>query len=345
MIPWMSLWACSPADEPPADTAAPTTLGVDNAFPLPDDLDTIDFATAFADAVRLMSTVSAQQPWLGHRASLDARAPGCPDFWTGELEDGAGATIGSDDGVIWYDDCLRDDNGLYFDGWVWWDFDVAEDGDPNSLDGRVAEASRTLEGDGIVGDADGVRFEFDGTASDSLYQLTADGYQRYVYSTTVDGTVTGRDVFGADALTPAGYRTDLFMFVTGGDVDRIEARGNVYMFEPQLAERFDSIAVDMALQGPLGAGPDDCVLEPLGWLGLRDVDALWYDVVFLPRFREDVAGEAYPNDPLSVCDGCGRLYVQGIEQEGMEVCVDFSFLFEEFPLPDPDEYVLPLHAL
>ncbi|MEZ4236900.1 MAG: hypothetical protein R3F59_12255 [Myxococcota bacterium] len=337
------LAGCRP--EPPPEPIPIDSLGVDNAFPLPDDLDTIDFVSVFNDAVRLMTTVSTQQPWLGHRNSIAARTPGCPDFWTGTVEDAAGTTIGHDDGVMWMDDCARDADSPYYDGYVWWDFDVSEAGDPNSLDGRVSEASRTLEGDGLVGDAQGVRFEFDGRASDSLYHLAADGYERTVYSTTVDATVTGRDVFGPDSLTPEGYRTDLFMYFTGGDVDRLEARGNVYLFEPQLQGRFDSVGVDMALQGPLGAGPDDCALEPVGWIGVRDADALWYDVVFLPRFREDVAGDPYPNDPLSECDGCGRLYVQGIEQPDMDVCVDFSFLFDEFALPDADEYVLPIHAL
>lgn len=316
-----------------------------NLYPLPDDIDTIDFVGAFRDAVTLMSTVSTQQPWLGHTTSLDVRAPGCPDFWTGPFTD-AGILVGNDFGVSWYDDCLTTGGDAY-DGWIWWDFDVVEYGDPTTLEGRTAEASRRLEGDGLVRDpAGGVKFEFDGEASDSFYRVDAYGYSRFVYSTTVDATVTGADIFGPDALTPDGFRTDLFMSITGGDVDTFQARGNVYFFTPQLHGRFDSIAVDMSLVGPTGAAPTDCQLEPLGWIGLRDADALWYDVVFLPRFREDIVGEPYPNDPLSVCDGCGRLYVQGIEQEGMEICVDFSFLFDgSFPLPDPDDYVLPLHAL
>lgn len=317
-----------------------------NDFPLPDDLDTIDFVTAFQDAVRLMLSVSARQPWSGHKASLDGRAAGCPDFWTDPFTVNGLETVGSEQGVAWNDDCLVSDaTGLYYDGWLWWDFDVQQSGDPTSLDGRVSEASRTMDGDALVGDTEGVRFEFDGAAADSLYRVEAYGYERFVYSTRMDATITGRDVFGPDSLTPDGYRTDLFMFITGGDVETFEARGNVYMFRPQLMDRFDSIGVDMALPGELGAGPNDCALEPLGWIGLRDEDAYWYDLVFLPRFREDIVGEEYPNDPLSVCDGCGRLYVQGVEQQGKDVCVDFSFLFDEFELPDADEYVLPFHAL
>jgi hypothetical protein len=146
-------------------------------------------------------------------------------------------------------------------------------------------------------------------------------------------------------VTPEGYRTDLYQFISGGDVDRYEARGNVYMFTPQLQGKFDSIAVDIALQGPLGAGPEDCTLEPLGWIGVRDDEARWYDVVFLPRYEEDIVGDKYPNDPLSICDGKGRLYIQGIEQE-LEVEVDFSFLFDgSFELPVAEDFILPLHSL
>jgi hypothetical protein len=338
------LVACQKEPEgPPVDTD-PAPEQPKNDFPLPDDLDEIDFVTAFQEAARLMVTVNTQQPWRGHSTSLQARGAGCPDFWTDPFTVGGLEVVGSEEGVSWYDDCLLD-SGRYYDGWVWWDFDVQEAGDATTLDGRVSEASRVLDGDAVVGDADGVRFEFDGQASDSLYQVEAYGYRRFVYSTSMDATVTGADVFTEESLTPGGFRTDLFMFTTGGDVETFEARGNVYLFAPAILDRFDSIGVDMALPGELGAAPTDCVLEPLGWMGLRDENAYWYDVVFLPRFREDIVGEEYPNDPLSVCDGCGRLYVQGVEQEGMDVCVDFSFLFDEFPLPDPDEYVLPMHAL
>lgn len=326
------------------DTGTETTAPEPAApFPIPDDVATIDWVSAFQEAVALMSTVSTIQPWTGHAASLDARAPGCPDFWTGTFTD-AGIEVAHDYGVSWWDDCGID-NGQYYDGWAWWDFDVSEDGDPDSYDGRISDASRTLEGSAVVGDEDGVKFEFDGTASDAFYEVKANGYHHVVYSTSLDATITGSDVFAPDGPTPDGYRTDLYMYVTSGDIDSIEASGNVYMFTPQLMGRFDSIGVDMLLQGPLGAAPDDCTQEPLGWIGLRDADAIWYDVVFLPRTREDVAGETYPNDPLSVCDGCGRLYVQGIEQVGVDVCVDFSFLFDDFPVPNTDDYVLPLHAL
>jgi hypothetical protein len=337
------LVGCKKEEEPPPllDTAPPQQE--ENDYPMPDDLDSIDFVTAFQDAMNLLITVSTQRPWEGHAKSLDTRRAGCPDFWTGQFTD-AGVLVGQDYGVSWSDDCATE-SGLYYDGWVWWDFDVQESGDPDSDDGRVAEASRTITGDGTVGNEDGVRFEFDGTGTDTFYQLDAASYERFVYSTSLQATVTGSDVFANDSLTPDGFRTDLYMAISGGDVDVFEARGDVYLFHPQLMDRFDSVGVDMVMQGTLGAAPDDCTLEPLGWIGLRDENAYWYDIVFLPRSRDDIIGEEYPNDPLSICDGCGRLYVQGVEQEGRDVCVDFSSVFGGFPLPDPDDYVLPLHSL
>ena len=337
------LCGCGPEPEPAVTDSGTGLVGSENLFPLPPDIDTIDWVSVFQDAVGMMKTVNTQSPWLGHQASLDTRQAGCPDFWTGEFEI-ANVVVGNEDGVSWSDDCLTG-GGLYYDGWVWWDSTITESGDPGSNDGRTSDGFRQIEGDAVVGDDDGIRFEFDGEASDSFYRLQAYGYERFVYSTTLDATITGRDMFEG-TLTPDGFRSDLFMYITGGDVDYFEARGNAYFFTPQLHGRFDSVQVDMALVGPTGASPTDCTAEPLGWIGVRDENAYWYDVVFLPRYEEDIVGEKYPNDPLSVCDGCGRLYIQGVEQQGKDVCIDFSFLFDgSFPLPDPDDYVLPLHAL
>ncbi|MCA9491157.1 MAG: hypothetical protein KC621_14605 [Myxococcales bacterium] len=333
--------ATTPTDTTTGDTG---TAAPDNLYPLPDDIDEIDFESAFIEAVRMMTTVTTQAPWKGHVAAIDRREVGCPDFWTDPFTI-ANQTVGSEDGVAWNDDCLTT-SGLVYDGWIWWDSTVRNSGQADTYEGRTSEGSRRLEGKATVSTTDDITFEFVGEASDSLYRVQAVGYDRFVYSTRMDATVTGRDVFETDSPTPDGYRTDLVMSLTGGDVDNFEARGNVYTFYPQLQGRFDSIGVDMELQGPLGAGPDSCTLEPLGWIGLRDENAYWYDVVFLPRFQEDIVDIDYANDPLSICDGCGRLYVQGIEQEGREICIDFSFLFDgTVHLPEIEEYVLPWHSL
>ncbi len=340
----LAVLGCVPEPTTPTGTAVTEPTDTLTPFPLPDDVDTIPWEDVFADAVGVLRTVTAQSAWEGHVKSMDFRQPGCPDFWSGLIDDG-GVMVGNADGVSWYDACSTD-AGVNFDGWAAWESEVTAEGDATTDDGRTTQASRTLWGDGLVSDDDGLRFELKAdNIDDNLYTVFADGYNRFTYSTSVDATVTGRDVFAADSATPEGYRTDLYQFISGGDVDGYEARGDVYLFTPQLRDRFDSIAIDVAIQGPLGAGPDDCLLEPLGWIGVRDENAIWYDVVFLPRYEDDIV-EKYPNDPLSVCDGLGRLYIQGIEQEGRNVAVDFSFLFDgSVELPTAEDYILPWHSL
>ena len=230
---------------------------------------------------------------------------------------------------------------------MWWTSTATGVGQITEPGGRTVEASRTLDGDALVTLDGEARLEFKGTATDYLYRVDEgegeSAFERWIYRTEVDGTVTGNDLFDGTGPTPRGYRTDLYVDRTGGDVDRLLARGNVYLFEPTIADRFDSIEVDLELQGVRGAGPDDCTLEPKGWIGLRDPEATWYDLVFLPRITEDIVGEPFPNEPLSICDGCGTLYVRGVEAG--EVCVDWSDVFDDADLPAVDDYVLTLHDL
>jgi hypothetical protein len=336
------LLGCRGMAPPETDTGATVQTTPDIQFPLPPDIATTDWVSVFTDAANLMLSVNTQAPWAGHLASIDARQPGCPDFWTDQFTDNQ-LTVGIDGGVSWYDDC-ETDGGLGYAGYVSWESSVVESGDPTTVYGRTSDASRRLIGNGIVTDPDGVKFEFNGTASDSFYDLEAYGYNRFVYSSALDATVTGRDAFPEGSITPDGWRSDLVISITGGDVQNFTARGDVYLFTPQLQDRFDSIEVDMDLQGALGAPPGECLLEPLGWIGVRDPDANWYDVVFQPRHEETITGTPY-TAPQSACDGCGTLYVQGVEQD-IQVCLDFSsFVFDNYVLPNPDDYVLPFHSL
>jgi hypothetical protein len=343
------LVACQPSttsDSTPTTETGTTDTGP--LFPLPDDLASIDFEAAFVEAVRQLVTVTTQQPWTGHAGTLERRSPGCPDFWTDPFTV-RGQLVSREDGVAWNDDCLNT-AGDNYDGWIWWDSRLSAFGDPTTYEGRTIDAVRTMEGDATVdrvgeGEEPELLFEFDGTATDSLYRVEAYGYERYVYSTAIDATVSGRDVFRGTPM-PDGYRSELTVTLTGGDVDNFEARGDVYMFSEVFLDRFDSIGVDMELQGPKGAGPEVCTQEPLGWIGLRDSNAYWYDVVFQPRFEEDIVDIDFANDPLSMCDGCGKLYVQGVEQD-VQICVDFSFLFERnaIQLPQEEDFVLPWRGL
>ncbi len=326
----------------PEDTGGEpaTNRGPAETLPLPDVAD-VDFPAAYANALRQLATVSTDVPWRGFTSTLAGVEPGCPDLWVG-----APATDDFDDddasGLSWYDTCTVAD-GTEWNGYAYWETSVSASGLVDSYEGRTTEATRSLIGDGTVKAADGnLRWSFDGEASDSIYEVVGDGYTTWTWSSLVDGTVGGTDVF-AETATPGGYRTDLYLSAIGGVGERIEARGDLYMFTDLLDGRFDSIAADLTLDGPNGAAPDACTLEPRGWIGLRDPEAYWYDLVFLPAEVEDYQ-DPYANDPLGECDGCGTLYIRGVEQG--EVCVDLMFLFTEGVVRPPvSDFVLPLRDL
>jgi len=332
-LPLLLLAACArgPAQE---ETPPPERDADRPPLELPDVSD-VDFEAAFLDALRLARTIDARAAWAGHRASLAHRSPGCPDLWFGEPEELDGRPVG----LHWADACNTGD-GTGFDGIVHWTSDLLV----QQIGGqRTEEASRELTANGVVLQGDDVLFELDGAAEDSLYLLDG-GASRWVYNSLVRGTVTGTLAFPDGASTPTGYRADLYLRATGGDVDTLEVRGEAYFFGPRVQERFDSLAVDLSMTGPEGLGPDDCALEPTGWIALRDAQAYWYDLVFLPASSDDSSSEPYPNEPRSVCDGCGTLYVRGVESG--EICLDFDFLFDgSSGLPELADYILGLHDL
>ena len=334
----IGLVACGPREEDePVDQGDPAD---DLVIP---DLSDIDLEAAWQDGLSLTVGVTMGPAWDGHLASLGLMQSGCPDLYAGSPNlDEVEAEPG--EGLGWADACTSA-GGLTFSGYAWWDIDVQSEGEADSAEGRTTTASRTLLADGSVGDDDGLLFDFDGEGTDSLYLAEAEGYERWVYSSLVEATVTGRDVFDpATSLTPDGFRTDLYLYATGGDVDTVELRGNAYFFGPVLAGRFDSVAVDLTWTGPTGAGPDDCAAEPSGYISLRDEDAFWYDLVFLPASEDDATGEDYENDPYSGCDGCGTLYVRGLPQQ--ELCPDLSFLWDgAITRPEVEDFVLTLRDL
>jgi hypothetical protein len=306
------------------------------------DVSGIDFPAVYLEAMRLNLQVSTSRPWAGHLASIDDVEDGCPDLYVGgpPVDD---VMIDEDArGLSWYDTCTTSE-GLAYDGYSYWETDVSLTGQVDTVEGQTISATRSLATDAAVLQENGdLRWEFDGEASDSIYEVEAQGYSHWTYSTLVTGTVSGPDSFTDDSMTPGGYRTDLYLYATGGDVDELQARGNTYLFSDRLESRFDSTAMDLTLIGVSGAGPTDCTLEPYGWIGLRDENAYWYDLVFLPTDLLD-AQEPYENDPLSECDGCGTFYIRGVEQGPL--CVDFSVLFNEITRPTVEEFVLPLHTL
>lgn len=299
----------------------------------PPDISGLDMPAAYETAFTLLTELDLRTTWAGHQAAMDLRRPGCPDIFAGN-PDIENIDIGSDnDGMSWRDFCEQSD-GTEFGGFEYWEIAINAEGDPTSGAGRTTEASRFLFGDAVIRNGDDILFEWDGEATDGLTTtVAAADYAAWSYSSSMEGTASGALTFG-DTTTPGGYRIGLTRRASGGADQGLEANGNVYFFEHRIQDRFDSIAVNLELVGPEAAGPDDCVQEPQGYISLRDEDAFWYDLVFSPRYDGDPDDPDYPNQPYSECDGCGTLYVRGLEQEGVEVCLDLAFLWEG-PLDPP----------
>jgi hypothetical protein len=301
------------------------------------DMSGIDLPAAFSDAVRLATDVNLDLAWRANLQALELRHKGCPDLYVGAPPEGDFEMDEDYPGLAWSDYCATP-GGLYYGGYVYWSADLSGAGDKTTAEGRTLNGSRGMEANAVVGDNSSVLFELSGRGSDSLYLAQAKGYSRWVYSSLMEATVTGQAVASSGG-TEEGWRTDLYVYATGGDADVLELRGNVFFFKPRIQERFDSIAMELSFAGPEGAAPDACTLEPTGWMGLRDANAYWYDLVFQPTSVEE---GAKPDTTYSACDGCGTLYIRGVETvEYGEVCVDLSWLWSEgtVTLPDPEDFI------
>lgn len=336
------LIACGSTEEPQAPV-------LDDPVVLePPNLDGVDLPAAFHDAFRLIAAVDLRAAWAGHLRALERAEPGCPDIYLGNPDVENIDIRTRNKGLSWMDYCMQGDGTIY-SGFSYWENRIVAQGDPETALGRTVDASRLLFGDGAVSRGDDVLFEFVGTATDALTLAQGADFERWTYTSRVEGTVTGELAFptaqGA-TTTPGGYRTDLNRRSTGGSEDGLEVQGNLYLFEHRIADRFDSLAVDLAFVGPAGAGPNDCTAEPSGWIGLRDSDAFWYDLVFEPRRGGDPQDPDYDNDPYSGCDGCGTLYLRGLEQPGIEVCLDLGFLWQgALQRPSIQDYAFTLRTL
>jgi len=311
------------------------------------DISDIDIDLAVQQALELAISTNLSPAWDGHLTSLTDGRSGCPDVYLGvpmdldDREDEAGS-------LYWSDYC-ETLGGLYYRGFNSWDGVITASGDAEDPAGRTVSGSRWMFGDALIGDFDGVRYRFKGEGTDSLYRVEAPGYSRWTYASMVEATVAGRDAFtGVDAAYAGGWRTDMYVYATGGDVEYLEARGNVFLLADRIQDRFDSVAMDLYMTGSVGAGADDCTLEPHGWMGLRDENAYWYDLVFLPSSEEDATGEGYDNEDYSACDGCGTLYVRGLEatEELGLVCPDFSKIWVDgIGLPAEEDFILNFHDI
>jgi hypothetical protein len=326
---WLAM-ACSGEDVP--STTTPLNSGAaELARP---DLSGIDLDAAFDRALALALDVTPSPIWDGNRTVLGVGRSNCPDLYVGPPEDDD-AVDEDASGLHWSDRC-ETAGGLYFLGWNWWDGSLTASGDEDSAEGRTVDGTRLIVGSAAVGDNSGVRFRFDGTAEDALHQVTAQDYERWTYTSLVDGRLDGRDT-PTESGTQSGWRADLYLQASGGNEDQLELRGNLYLNDERIADRFDSLAADFLLQGELGAAPGECTLEPKGWISLRDENAWWYDVVFQPR-TADLADTGQIDGDYSACDGCGTLYVRGLEEESWgQVCPDFQAIWDRGVVARPTD--------
>lgn len=313
-----------------ADSDSPLVLVTDSEPALPEGFDEIDFASVYTAALSTLITADTRLAWAGHIGTLARAAPGCPDWYVGSPDP---EVLDAEGGLSWSDTCTQDD-GTTFSGAAWWSTTLTVDGDPTTAEGQSTTGSRAFAAAATIEDQDGVLFAFDGEATDALSLTDAAGYSAWTWSSELLGTIDG-----ALAVESGGMRVETYLFASGGESQSFELRGNLYWFEDLLDGRFDSLAADLAFTD--SAAPDDCALEPSGWIGVRDPEAWWYDVVFQPRYTDDAVDTGTTNDPYSACDGCGTLYVRGIEQG--EVCMDFGFVWDGLLThPTAEDYALSL---
>jgi hypothetical protein len=309
--------ACSPEPEAAA-VVDPTVAPIEDTT----------MEGAITDALRWALSADLTAPWRGLAAANAYGDGACPAGHSGEPPDndlpGTGA-VGS--GTSWTGSCAAGD--VDYLGYMYWE--TAFTGDLS------AGAARMLIGDSTVGQGDTVLYEFDGNANDRYTEsVTWDGLSIWEYESEVDATITGSLAYGADSEPgAAGIQEDLFVYYGGGDIQTLEAYGNVYLYEGLLADSFDSVFLDVEMDGR-GADPDTCTAEPRGTIGLRDHDANWYYVQFAPKYNSTLD---YENAPYSTCDGCGTAYFNGFEQASL-LCPDFTSLLGGLVPPDASEFPL-----
>lgn len=334
MLSLFLLLSCTDEVLDTADTAP--ERGVD-LLPIP-DMTGMDLATAANEALSVALGVTTTQVWEGHAASLELGSAGCPDFYIGDpIEPDEDSSY-----LGWSDGCVSSQN-VEFVGDARWTSDI----EGSESGGTTLEGQRELLGDVLVRDGSQTFYSFDGRASDSLLSIVdvETDFSRWTYRSVVDGTLRG-SIPLTDSVHPEGYRTDLSLDLSGGDVMRATLTGNVYLFEPLIQGNFDSMVVDMSWAEPAALDPEDCESEPRGWIGVRTPDATWFHLVFQPREEDVASGEDYENDPYTACDGCATLYVRGVPMEEL-VCVDLSWIWSDARIspPDPSGYLPSLREL
>jgi hypothetical protein len=229
--------------------------------------------------------------------------------------------------MSWSDSCTTA-GGLTYRGDLHWTSFAATEADGGVT---VSHGERAIDGNGIVDSGSTHLMGFNGEGGDSVYLSSAPGYDHWTYSAQVTGTVNGDLALPVDTPYAGGWREDLYLNYTGGDQQALELRGDLYLLQDTF-DRFDSVSLDISLTGPVGAPEGACTAEPAGYIGLRDTSAYWYEVIFMPTGSDTTAASD------GVCDGCGTLFVRGVEQPD-PVCVDFSWIWSTLSPPDLADFV------
>ena len=107
------------------------------------EYESVDFVSAFTDALTTLLDVNTSKPWAGHKASLGYRQAGCPDIYAGAPED-ADIDAEPGEGMSWSDYCDTD-AGLSFGGYNFWESSAVGTGLITDPSGRVTTGERRLD--------------------------------------------------------------------------------------------------------------------------------------------------------------------------------------------------------
>lgn len=307
----LALWLACAGE---ADTAVPV-----NHSP---DFEILGLDDAFQDAA--VSSVRMSEPWRGLEGSLGLADPGCPTLYAGP-PDGA---EGLEGGASWADDCVTS-GGWSFDGWAWWDVDLQVEAGEEPGDTQTVDARRRMAGDGVVLH-DGLVWGFVGEAEDAFTTGEEDGATTMSYESQLDYMYQG-------AGYAAAYRVQMYSAVLRTDVETYTFRGELTTPGALIEERFDTVRLDTTWEDADGV---NCAREPRGYIGLRDLDGVWFELVFSPTDDGEWA-EVEDTD----CDACGTLYVGGVAWDRLCPGISRDTVEEWIETPSTEEYVFSLHGL
>jgi len=332
----MSLLACGPADEP-ADSAGDdtrdTTVDEGTGDPTggetattPDDdwspelpgdyeyegeqgtegdFDKALVEAALADFVGGILAITPEPALAGYESLLDDGDARCPCWYE------------QDGNTFWYADCEAD-SGATFDGYGF--YNLYEDDMTVFGDGRAWDLVQ-VSGAATMRDAAGHTFHLGG----DLYQGTGAGVGNDTSVSWVSGVIGSLAWDGEsadDTWLDAGVTPSLFAYGISYPQGPLDAANYVMldgtvgnMSDAATAVEFSEFSVIDELFG------NPCEQEAIGAIAVRDVDGVWWDVMFDVETNDqggwDLVGE---------CDGCGAVF-KGTELVG-EACVDVSTLLD-----------------